>query len=73
MAEEKKVSKPGVGSRIARSFKNMRGEMKRVVWPNRRQVLNNTGIVLVFMVLSAVIVGSFDALLGLLTQLAFGI
>jgi len=50
----------------------MRGEMKRVVWPSRKQVLNNTGIVLAFMALAAVVIGGFDALLSMITMFAFG-
>ena len=66
---EKKVS---IFARIVRGYKNMRGEMKRVVWPSRKQVLNNTGIVLGFMAIAAVVVGGFDTLLSLLARAAFG-
>jgi preprotein translocase subunit SecE len=69
MAEEKK---PGRFEKAGRFFKNIKGEMSRVVWPSRKQALNNTGIVLVFMTLSAVVVGAFDALMGLIVSIAFG-
>ena len=64
--------KPGALTRIGRGARNMRGEMKRVVWPSRKQVLNNTGIVLAFMALAAVVIGGFDALLSMITMFAFG-
>ena len=64
--------KTGALARIGRGYRNMRGEMKRVVWPTRKQVLNNTGVVLFFMAIAAVVVGGFDALLAALTRLAFG-
>ena len=40
MAETAK--KPNIFQRWARSFKDMRGEMKKVVWPTKKQVINNT-------------------------------
>jgi len=66
---EKKV---GGLARIGQAVRNMRGEMKRVVWPSRKQVLNNTGVVLFFMVIAAVVIGGFDALLSMITMFAFG-
>jgi preprotein translocase subunit SecE len=68
MAEKK----PNILKRIGRAFLNMRGEMKRVVWPSRKQVVNNTGIVLVFMALAAVVIGLFDAGMALIISQAFG-
>ena len=64
--------KPNIFARISRGWKNMRGEISRVVWPSRKQVINNTGVVLAFMAIAAIIVGSFDAILAALTRLAFG-
>jgi len=64
--------KPGAFARIGRGFRNMRGEVSRVVWPSRKQVMNNTGVVLAFMAIAAVIVGGFDFLLTVLARLAFG-
>ena len=29
-------------AKIARSFKDMKGEIKKVVWPGKKQVINNT-------------------------------
>ncbi|MCL2579145.1 MAG: preprotein translocase subunit SecE [Oscillospiraceae bacterium] len=66
------VKKPGVFSRIGRGFRNMRGEMSRVVWPSRKQVMNNTAVVLVFMAIAAVIIGGFDTGLSWILRQAFG-
>lgn len=45
MADEKK---PGFFKRIAsgikRFFKDTKSELKKVVWPSKKTVLNNTGI-----------------------------
>ena len=34
------------GKAIARFFKDLRGETKKIVWPGRKMVLKSTGIVL---------------------------
>lgn len=59
-------------SRIARNFRDMRGEMKKVVWPSKKQTLNNTGIVLAFMLVMAVLIGLFDTGLSALLRLMVG-
>ena len=73
MAEVKdKGKKPGFFSRSVRSVRDMRGEMKKVVWPSRKQTLNNTVIVLIFMAVMAVIIGLFDTGLSALVKLMVG-
>jgi len=67
--EEKR--KTNFFAKISRSFRDMKGEMKRVVWPTRKQVINNTIIVLAFMLVAAVIIGGFDAILWFLRGLFF--
>ena len=70
VADEKK---PGFFKRIAsgikRFFKDTKSELKKVVWPSKKTVLNNTGIVIVVLVLSSVSIGIidfvFNALVGL--------
>ena len=47
-------------SRIARWFREMRSELKKVVWPTPKQILNNTLISLVVMVASAVVIWGVD-------------
>ena len=65
-------AKVGIFGRMRRSLKDMQGEMKRVVWPTRKQVINNTGIVLVFMLLASVVIGGFDMIMSALIKLFFG-
>lgn len=71
MAEVKK-GKPNIFKRIARSVRDMSGEMKKVVWPTRKQTLNNTAVVLAFMAVMAVIIGVFDTGLAALVKLLVG-
>lgn len=63
MADEKKEKKPGFFKRIARSFRDMRGEVKKVVWPTKKQILNNTGIVIIVVLISSVVIGGLDFIL----------
>ena len=71
--EKSPAARGRVFGRVARSIKDMRGEMKRVVWPSRKQVINNTVVVLGFMLLASVVVGIFDAVLSLLITLSLGV
>lgn len=70
MADEKK---PGFFKRIVsgikRFFKDSKGEMKKIVWPSKKTVLNNTGIVIIVLAAFSVGIGVidfiFNALVGL--------
>ena len=44
MAESTK--KPNIFQRWARSFKDMRGEMKKVVWPTKKEMVSYTAVVI---------------------------
>lgn len=54
---------PGIKN-IAKFFRDTRSEMKKVVWPNKKQVINNTVVVLVVVLLSAVVIFILDAVFG---------
>jgi preprotein translocase subunit SecE len=54
--KEKKKRK----NRILKWFREMRSELKKVVWPTRKQIVNNTIIVLVIVVVSSVVVWVVD-------------
>ena len=47
-------------ARISKWFREMRSELKKVVWPNFKQVRNNTGIVIAAVILVGAIVAAFD-------------
>jgi preprotein translocase subunit SecE len=46
----------------------MRSELKKVVWPTRQQVINNTGVALLVMAVSAVVIWGFDQIAQNLVQ-----
>ena len=45
-------------------FKGVRSELKKVVWPSKKELLNYTGIVLMLSFIVAVIVYILDILLN---------
>lgn len=51
--------------RIGKFFRDTASEMKKVVWPSKKQIVNNTGIVAVVVVVAAVAIMILDAVFGL--------
>jgi len=47
-------------NRIARWFREMRSELKKVVWPTPKQIVNNTFVALAVMMTAAVCVWALD-------------
>ncbi len=45
---------------VIRFFKDSKGEMKKVVWPTRKQVTNNFLVVCVFVAVAALLIFSLD-------------
>ena len=80
MAKEINTSKPEkarkdkenffvrVGKRTARWFREMKSELKKVVWPTRKQTLNNVIVAVVVMVLAGIVIWAFDQVAYLIVQ-----
>ena len=86
MAEEKKTStaptkavtavkkddtKPGFFQRIAKWFREMRSELKKVIWPTPKALVKNSLVSLGMMLVSAVVLWGFDELAQLLVRALF--
>ena len=79
-AEAKKAKKPRKsGDRSANPFvfvynylKQVVAEMRKVIWPNRKQMLTYTSVVLVFLAFMVALVGLADFGLTKLVLLVFG-
>ncbi len=56
--KKKDKKKPG---KIVKWFKDLKSEFKKVVWPSRKTVINNTSVVIAVIVVSAVVIGLLDA------------
>ena len=50
---------------IGKYFKDTEGELKKVVWPTKKQIINNTIVVLVVVLVAAVVIFGLDTLFGL--------
>lgn len=62
---DKKVEKKASGKRnivekVVKYFREVYGELKRVSWPTKKELVSYTVAVVVFVVLMAVIVGLLD-------------
>jgi preprotein translocase subunit SecE len=51
-----KTAKPNVAVRFVQYLKDVRAEMKRVVWPDREEVVNSSAIVIVTLLVFIVFV-----------------
>lgn len=65
-SDKSKKKKP---NRIVKWFKELKSEFKKVVWPSKKKVFNNTFVVIVTMVIASVFVGALD--FGLLKLFSF--
>jgi preprotein translocase subunit SecE len=68
---DKKDAKPGFFQRIARWFREMKSELKKVVWPTPKQTVNNTLIVIACVIVVGIFIWLFDAVAGGLIQALF--
>ena len=77
MAEAKKQEKEGffrrTGKRISKWFREMKAELKKVVWPTKKQVLQNTLVVLAAVLVVGVFIWIFDAVSNLIVQWLIGL
>ena len=64
MAENTKKS-----GRIATYFRELKSEFKRISWPSFKQVKNNTGIVIAFIVVLGVFIAIVDFIFNWLISL----
>ena len=67
-AKSKKANKVNKGNRIARWLREMRSELKKVQWPTWKQVLKNTGVVILCVLVIGIFIWVFDALAHMIIQ-----
>jgi preprotein translocase subunit SecE len=54
---------------IGKAFKNMYHELKKVTWPTKKELINYSVVVFVFMIIMGVIIGVIDFAAGELVNL----
>ncbi|MBQ4630883.1 MAG: preprotein translocase subunit SecE [Clostridia bacterium] len=62
---EAAAKKKKSGNRITRFFKEVKSEMKKVVWPTKKQVIKNTLIVIAVVLLIGIVIWALDFGFGL--------
>ena len=67
MAEEKKVKDRG------RWFREMKSELKKVVWPSGKETMKNTGTVLLCSLIVGALIWIFDAVAVLAVNTLIGL
>ena len=75
MAEKRAAQKKKQGNqkqkqkgRIKEYFKGVKLEMRKVVWPTRKQVMKNTIVAVTVMVASGIVLWAFDQVAMLVVQ-----
>ena len=86
MAEEKKVnaapakaavavkkddSELGFFQQVGKWFREMKSELKKVIWPTPKALRNNTLISVGMMLISAVVIWGFDTIAQMVVKLIF--
>ena len=72
-AVKKDDTKPGFFQRIGKWFREMKSELKKVIWPTRQQLTKNSLISVGFMVVAAVVIWGFDELAQLIVKAVIAI
>ena len=69
MADNKE--KVGFFASIKKRFIEIKGEMKKIVWPTKSQIVNNTLVVIAVSLVAAVLIFGLDTIFGLVLQLIY--
>ena len=67
-AVKKDDTQPGFFQRAGKWFREMKSELKKVVWPTRKQVMKNTVVAVTVMVVSGIVLWAFDQVAMLVVQ-----
>ncbi len=57
--------------RIGKQFRDIKSEMKKIVWPTKSQIINNTIVVIAVSLIAAVFIFGVDTVFGLVLQLIY--
>jgi preprotein translocase subunit SecE len=69
---EKSADKQGLFARLATFLRQVIAELRKVIWPTRSELINYTIVVLIFVVIMAAILASYDFVFARLVFLVFG-
>jgi len=69
--KSQKEKKPSIFQKLARFVKDIYSELKKVLWPSRKQVINNTLTVIITCLVLGGVIWILDFALGQLYTLVF--
>jgi preprotein translocase subunit SecE len=55
-----KTKKASFGTRVKKFFKDTKAELKKVTWPTKEQLIHNTGVIIVFIIIVTIILSVLD-------------
>ena len=58
--------------KLSTYFKGVKAEMRKVIWPTKKELTNYTGVVIMMSVLAAALVGVLDVLINGLLSFIIG-
>ena len=70
-AVKKDDSKPGFFKRVGKWFREMKSELKKVIWPTPKTLARNSAVSVVFMLVSAVVLWIADMIASSAVNLLF--
>ena len=70
-AVKKEDAQTGFFQRVGKWFREMKSELKKVIWPTPKALRNNTLISLGMMMVSAVVIWGFDQIAQMVVRLIF--
>ena len=62
------VKKLSFFKRVQKWFREMRSELKKVIWPTPKETAKKTGVALVVMAISAVVIWGFDEIAQMIVK-----
>jgi len=63
------AEKKGIVKRLFKYLKEAKSELKKVIWPSRKEIISSTIVVLVAVLFFALLIGSFDFFFAQLIKL----
>ena len=70
--KKKSGGRPGLWARMTLFLRQMVAELRKVIWPTRRELITYTWVVIVFVAAVTAIVGVFDLVFTRLVLWIFG-
>ena len=67
------VKKLSFFKKVAKWWREMKSELKKVIWPTPKQTLNNTIAALVVMAISAIVIWGFDEIAQMIVRAVISI